>query len=404
MKTKQMRKIYNFFAAKDFKYQPCAARSFGENLVVCVCNRTYCDNIEPIGDIQKGETIQYLSDQTGKRLVRSKLSPEAKSRGINVFYQGCDFSTREYSYAETPGDFALASFNLTEEDFLYKIPFIVQAQLLSGNKTRFFASPWSAPGWMKTNGRMKGGGRLRGDEDGPYYKAWANYFIRFFGEYHRNGVDFWGMTIQNEPEAGLDPNWGWQAMYFNARMERNFVKNLLGPALKSRSYTKNIKLMINDDQRITLPEWADTVLNDTEAAKYVSGIAIHWYTDKIKPASVLTTTHDRHPNHFILGTEACTGYLPGEHKPLLGNWTRAEEYLTDIIEDLSNWVVGWTDWNLCLDMKGGPNWVGNFVDAPVIVDAAKQEYYKQPMWYAMAHIRYAIYFTAKGGELPKGKK
>ncbi|WKY04174.1 hypothetical protein Q1695_005281 [Nippostrongylus brasiliensis] len=298
----------------------------------------------------------------------------------------CDFSTREYSYAETPGDFALASFNLTEEDFLYKIPFIVQAQLLSGNKTRFFASPWSAPGWMKTNGRMKGGGRLRGDEDGPYYKAWANYFIRFFGEYHRNGVDFWGMTIQNEPEAGLDPNWGWQAMYFNARMERNFVKNLLGPALKSRSYTKNIKLMINDDQRITLPEWADTVLNDTEAAKYVSGIAIHWYTDKMKPASVLTTTHDRHPNHFILGTEACTGYLPGEHKPLLGNWTRAEEYLTDIIEDLSNWVVGWTDWNLCLDMKGGPNWVGNFVDAPVIVDAAKQEYYKQPMWYAMAHI------------------
>lgn len=45
------------------------------------------------------------------------------------------------------------------------------------------------------------------------------------------------------------------------------------------------------------------------------------------------------------------------------------------------------DWNLCLDMQGGPNWVKNFVDSPIIVDASKQEYYKQPMWYALGHFR-----------------
>ncbi|EPB74231.1 O-Glycosyl hydrolase family 30 [Ancylostoma ceylanicum] len=297
----------------------------------------------------------------------------------------CDFSTHEYSYADDPDDFELANFSLTIEDYQYKIPYLIQAQKLSQNKTKFFASPWSAPAWMKTNGRMQGGGRLKGEEGGEYYKTWANHYVRFFEEYHKNGVDFWGLTIQNEPTSGSDPNYRWQTMYFNAEMERNFIKDLLGPALKSSSYSKDLKLMINDDQRDTLPKWVDTVLNDPEAAKYVSGVAIHWYNDRGVPASLLKTTHQRHPDYFILATEACNGYLPNEGIPILGDWKRAELYAIDIIEDISNYVTGWVDWNLCLDMQGGPNWVKNFVDSPIIVNAAKQEYYKQPMWYAMGH-------------------
>jgi len=34
--------------------------------------------------------------------------------------------------------------------------------------------------------------------------------------------------------------------------------------------------MIGDDQRMLFPEWAETVLGDTEAAQYVSGIGVHW--------------------------------------------------------------------------------------------------------------------------------
>lgn len=30
---------------------------------------------------------------------------------------------------------------------------------------------------------------------------------------------------------------------------------------------------------------------------------------------------------------------------------------------------GWVDWNIALDMQGGPNWSKNYVDAPIIVDA-----------------------------------
>ena len=36
--------------------------------------------------------------------------------------------------------------------------------------------------------------------------------------------------------------------------------------------------------------------------------------------------------------------------------------------------------------KGGPNWAENTVDAPIIIDAAAGEYYKQPMYYALGHV------------------
>lgn len=60
-------------------------------------------------------------------------------------------------------------------------------------------------------------------------------------------------------------------------------------------------------------------------------------------------------------------------------------------KDLEHWVTGWTDWNLALNMEGGPNWVHNNVDSPVIVNAEKDEFYKQPMFYAMGHFRLIIF-------------
>lgn len=56
-------------------------------------------------------------------------------------------------------------------------------------------------------------------------------------------------------------------------------------------------------------------------------------------------------------------------------------------QDLNHYVVGWTDWNLALDQTGGPNWVKNFVDSPVIVDAQRDVFYKQPTFYSVAHFR-----------------
>ena len=54
-------------------------------------------------------------------------------------------------------------------------------------------------------------------------------------------------------------------------------------------------------------------------------------------------------------------------------------------KDLQHSTAGWIDWNLAVDEEGGPNWVKNFVDAPIIVNKTGQEYYKQPMYFSLAH-------------------
>jgi glucosylceramidase len=67
------------------------------------------------------------------------------------------------------------------------------------------------------------------------------------------------------------------------------------------------------------------------------------------------------------------------HDPAI-SWRRAANYARDIIGDLKNWVSGWTDWNLVLDLNGGPNWAKNFVDAPILANTEHgTEFYKQPM-------------------------
>jgi glucosylceramidase len=55
------------------------------------------------------------------------------------------------------------------------------------------------------------------------------------------------------------------------------------------------------------------------------------------------------------------------------------------LQDLNHYTSGWTDWNLALNLEGGPNWVNNLVDAPIIVNKTSLEYYKQPFFYALGH-------------------
>lgn len=160
-----------------------------------------------------GVNLLSLSPAMRETMLRQYFSPDGLGYTIGrVPIASCDFSTHEYSYDDVAGDLAMDHFNLTTEDFVYKIPFIKRAQQLSNNQLKLFASPWSAPGWMKTNGDMKGGGLLDGAIDGPYYEAWATYLVKFFAEYYAQGISFWGLTGQNEPTSGRIPNYGWQTM------------------------------------------------------------------------------------------------------------------------------------------------------------------------------------------------
>jgi len=270
---------------------------------------------------------------------------------------------------------------LANEDLVYKLPYIDWAKNLSEKPIKLFASPWSAPAWMKSNNKLYGKGSLLSE----YYQVWANYFVRFFDEYKKHNVEFWGVTTQNEPLDGLLPDFFFNCMGWTAEDTATFTGLNLGPTMAEHGYG-DVKILTMDDQRYLLPKWAKTVLSNTEAAKYVKGIAVHWYGNSYSPSSLLTKTHEMFPDRFIMSTEACSGFEPWQReKVILGSWERFEDYAKDIAEDLNNWSTGWVDWNLALDPTGGPNWSQNFVDAAIIVNATADEFYKQPMYYALGH-------------------
>ena len=351
-----------------------------------------------------GINLNLLKNKTRERLIRSYFGPDSIEYSIGRIPIGStDFSTHCYSYAEKVDDFELQSFRLVEEDLQLKIPFALEAIRLSQRELKLFASPWSPPNWMKSNGDCAGYGRIKGDparvdEVGKYYRSWANYFVRFLEEYAKQGISFWAVTAQNEPTDGYIPFFSFNCLGFTAAEQRDFIKNHLGPALKgdsrnaggsanlsSASTFSATKLLILDDNRLRAKDWVRTVLSDPVANEFVDGTAIHWYWNVLSPASTTTDIHHEYPSKLILASEACDGWTPFEHQVWLGDWSRAEDYAKSIVEDLNNWVVGWTDWNLALDLRGGPNWAENFVDAPIIVNGEKNEFYRQPMFYVMGH-------------------
>uniref|UniRef100_UPI00398E5802 lysosomal acid glucosylceramidase n=1 Tax=Pristiophorus japonicus TaxID=55135 RepID=UPI00398E5802 len=378
--------------------KPCDAKSFGGTSVVCVCNATYCDTMGPLVLPEKGRYLLYETNKAGKRLENKtgKVLTDAKHPGLQLTFDVKKKYQRIKGFGGAVTDAAAINIlslsagsqeNLLRSYFSEeaKIPIVQAARALSQRPLSLFASPWSAPAWMKTSNSTVGKGTLKGEPGGEYYTSWANYFIRFLDEYAKHNLTFWAVTAQNEPTTGFITDYSFQSMGFTAEMQRDFIVLNLGPALQNSTH-KNVQLMILDDQRILLPYWAKVVLDDVRAAQYVHGIGVHWYLDLlIPPDKTLGATHHLFPEYYLFATEACTGYMPWEHTVQLGSWERGAMYSYDIIQNLNYFVAGWTDWNIALDLQGGPNWVKNFADSPVIVESRQDTFYKQPMFYHMAH-------------------
>jgi glucosylceramidase len=222
---------------------------------------------------------------------------------------------------------------------------------------------------MKTNGDMCHGGQLK-----PEYRAlWAQYYCRYVREYEREGIPIWGLTVQNEPEAIQV----WESCIYTGEEERDFVRDYLGPALHANGLG-DIRLLIWDHNRDRMVERAATVLSDPAAAQYVWGTAFHWYVaDRFDNVQLV---HDLFPDKHLLFTEGCQ-----EGGPHLGEWSMAERYARSMINDLNRWTVGWIDWNLLLDITGGPNHVGNLCSAPILADIETGELRYQSSYYAIGH-------------------
>lgn len=338
--------------------------------------------------------INNLSSELSQQVLESYYGRDGLQYNfVRVPIAGTDFSIRKYSYDDIADDsvpdYNLQKWALAPEDTHLKIPYLKRiAQIVVNDglpEIKHLATPWSPPKWMKDNKSFIRG-HLTASE--KIYRAYAKYLVKFFLTYREHGIEFWGSTIQNEPIAAFFPHYFFNSLEMGPSEMIDFIGNYLGPELERHNYTKaNFKLIVGDDSLGFDNFLVPPVMKDPKVQKYVSGIAFHWYTSGIIPYSFLSTMINevRDTIEFALMTEACEGSFGANRGVLLGNWDRGANYAADIIQDLLHSAGGWIDWNLALDPSGGPTWADNRVDSPIIVDYKKNEFYKQPMYYTLAH-------------------
>jgi glucosylceramidase len=349
--------------------------------------------------------ISELSAGKRQEVINAYFSPEGAHISLTrTHIASCDFSVRNYTYAPVPGDIDLEHFSI-EPDRTYLLPMIKAAQAVEGADFKIVSSPWTSPPWMKTNNTWNGG-ELKPE----FYQTFADYMVNYIQAYEKEGIPIWGLTPVNEP-LGNDANW--ESLHFNPQQMRDYIANHLGPALEAAGI--DVSMWIYDQNREDIMlDWADAILGDPEAARFVDGMAVHWYQSTIDVGGdFIDKVYQKYPDKQILHSEGCIDAL-GDDEPIgawleddwywrpeatdWGKFWAAEEdkihhppyrafyrYTRDLIGGFNHGLVGWIDWNLFLNTRGGPNHARNMCLAPVLVDSGRNEAYFNPLFYSIAH-------------------
>ncbi|KAL9657845.1 hypothetical protein ABK040_013181 [Willaertia magna] len=313
--------------------------------------------------------FSQLNEENKEKILEAYFSP---TKGLNytigrIHMNSCDFTLGTYSCDNVENDFQLNYFNI-ERDKLFIVPFVKRALEMvkkngNGKTLNLFLSPWSPPAWMKRNFHMNGSDKPIGlINETLILNSWALFYSKFISFYKKEGINFWGLTVQNEPEYAAP----YESCVYTAEFQRDFIKNYLGPRIQKDH--PQTKIMIYDHNRDHVHIWAKTIYSDKEAAKYISGTAF------------IDLAHQVDPTKFLLASEATQG-----PNVVLGDWSRGESYGYDIINDLEHWASGWVDWNCLLNLQGGPTHMENWCDSLIVGDVTNQTIYFNPMYYYFGH-------------------
>ena len=398
--------------------------------------------------------LAHLDKNKRQEVMDMIFSAEGANFSLTRTHLGAsDFTVKgKYSYADVADDRALKSFTLAPDKEGFDpaeypgikdpdydlLPMIKEAMAIKNRQQdkelKIIASAWTAPWWMKDiedwyipgspeNNWQGTGGSLKKE----YVSTYADYIIKYLDAYQSEGVSIWGLTPVNEPHGN---NGQWESMHFSPHSQNLFIKNHLGPKLKASNHAES-KLLIYDQNRDGLEDWTDVIFVDPETSKYVFGAAVHWYESTKKVfEDVFDRVHQKFPGFALIHTEGCiddlgkeapkgvtdparfkesgwfdndafwwndnatdwgysvtwTGVNADDHQI----YTPVHRYARNIIVSIDHWLAGWVDWNIVLDQNGGPNHVGNYCGAPIMIDVNTGKVYYTPIYYVLAQFSRTI--------------
>lgn len=303
---------------------------------------------------------------------------------------GSDFDIFPWSYNESPtNDGNLSNFTKLDPRDLQLVENIRKIKEIlsetSQGSLKIEVSAWRCPSWMRSTIEKDGPGPIKPE----FYQSWAEYHLKYLRLMKSLGIDIWAVALGNEP---LNGNLGWlmhssNQIGWSPAEFGEFVVNYFGPTLRNSEFG-NISILASDDQRsIFSLFFEEVVLHSPAVIDYIDGFALRSHYDAFLVPNQKDLSKSEYPNKFLLSTEASISDIHRHNPqgPVLGSWDRAAEYIRRAMESLSFGVAGLMDWNLMLDERGGPNYFGNLVESPVVINSRDGEAYKQPTFYAIGH-------------------
>jgi glucosylceramidase len=295
------------------------------------------------------DTAGYLLGSSGalsdasRNAVMTKLFSPTDGIGVDFLRNpmgASDLARYNYSYDDLPAgqtDPGLNNFSIAH-DLVDILPLTKQAEQLNPD-LKLMGVPWSAPAWMKDNGKFTNRGWL----ESQYYAAYAQYFVKYIQAYQANGVHVDYVSAQNEPTCCGNDDTNYGSMNWNGSGLDYFSGTDLLPAFHAAGLsTKLLVLDFNwgDYNDLGSVPMGDAALrNDPN----FGGIAWHGYGGDV---SEQTTIHNQYPSTDAFDTEHSGGTW-------IGNQQR--EDMENIIDYTRNWGRTVTKWSLAVDQNYGPH-------------------------------------------------
>lgn len=331
--------------------------------------------------------LGLLSDSDREGILSDFFTPGA---GLNLSLcrmpvGANDFSTDWYSYDEVDGDFDLEHFSI-EHDRATLVPFIQAAQRHQGD-LRLWASPWSPPTWMKTNGHYAaarpwpGSGvenGIRDDQVGAegtdmfiledrYLAAYARYFARFVEAYGEEGIRVEMVMPQNEfNSAQVFPSCVWTAEGL-----ARFIA-VLGPEMDRLG----VQVFLGTQER-PHDRQVEVVLDDPAAGPWVRGVGFQW----AGKGAIAAVRHAR-PDLALYQTEQECGDGRNDWRFARYTWGLMRHFFT-------NGAQAYTYWNLALTEGGVSRW-GWAQNSLVVVDPERRTFRYTHEYFLMRHLNHFL--------------
>lgn len=301
------------------------------------------------GAVTESASSVFLS--MPKELQEEFLSSVYNKNGLNynltrICLGSCDFSLKTYDFLSDDNSLDLSSY----ETYVLKVLEIINAY----HEQIIFLSSWSPPKIYKSNDDYYHGGKLLKE----HYEDYIDYYVSFLLEMKNRGFKISFVNVQNEPEAVQV----WESCIMSGQEEAALI-NLLHNKLNENNLS-DISILCWDHNKDVIKRRIDETFIDEKTKNITYGIAYHWYDSTFSDDLEYVYNKYFKPLFF---TEGCIEYYK-EDDSKEEEFLQAMRYFKNYLFGLKNHTIGFTDWNILLDLKGGPNHVGNYCQAPIQYD------------------------------------